>query len=208
MTPILHALAAPTRNRDTEYMPHGFLFVDEANLYLAAKNEGWEIDWDRFLQHLSSTFNVGRAYLYEGMPTERSILAGVPHATGGDIARIKNEKTARFRELRAYGYTVRHKPVATINGSNKCNFDVELTIDAIDQVASYDVFVLASGDGDFIRLVKYVRGCGKKVHVIGPSKANRQLRMEARGNFHSIDGMRSHISKSRPGSRPGPFALP
>ena len=197
MTPILRALAAHARDRDTEYMPHGFLFVDEANLYLAANNEGWEIDWGRFLQHLSSTFGVGRAFLYEGMPTERSILVGAPHATGDDIARIKHEKTARFRELRAYGYTVRHKPVATIHGLSKCNFDAELTIDAIDQVASYDAFILASGDGGFIRLVKYVRGCGKEVHVIGPSKANRQLRMEARGNFHSIDGMRSHISKKQ-----------
>ena len=197
MTPILRALAAHARDRDTEYMPHDFLFVDEANLYLAANNEGWEIDWGRFLQHLSSTFSVERAFLYEGMPTERSILVGAPHATGDDIARIKHEKTARFRELRAYGYTVRHKPVATIHGSNKCNFDVELTIDAIDQVASYDAFILASGDGGFIRLVKYVRGCGKEVHVIGPSKANRELRMEARGNFHSIDGMRSHISKKQ-----------
>jgi uncharacterized LabA/DUF88 family protein len=189
-------------------MSHAFLFVDEANLYLATKKEGWEIDWQRFITHISSAFPVSTAYLYEGTPTERSIRANIPRATIDDIIRIKKEKSARFRELRSYGYIVRHKPVATVNGSNKCNFDVELTIDAVDQLDNYDVLVLASGDGDFIRLVKYIRGRGKEVHIVGPKRSNKELRQEARGNFHSLEGMRSYISKDRPGSRPGPFALP
>jgi len=189
-------------------MSQAFLFVDEANLYNATNKDSWEIDWQRFLAHISSMFLVGAAYLYEGMPTEGSIIAKHPRSTVGDITRIRDEKSARFRELRSYGYVVRHKPVATVNGSNKCNFDVELTIDAIDQIGNYGIFVLASGDGDFIRLVKYMRGHGKEVHVVGPKKSNKELRQEARGNFHSLDGMRSYISKDRPGSRPGPFALP
>lgn len=170
--------------------------MDEANLYLAAKKEGWEIDWDRFLRHVSTMFNITAAYLYEGMPTERSIRANIPSATLRDIDRIRQQKKQRFRELRSYGYIVRHKPVSTVNGDNKCNFDVELTIDAVDQLVNYSDFVLASGDGDFIRLVKYVRGQGKRAHVIGPKRSNKELKAEARGNFHSLAGMRSYICKA------------
>lgn len=176
-------------------MSRAFLFVDEANLYLAAKKEGWEIDWQKFISHISKEFDIRAAYLYEGMPTERSIRLNTPGATLDDIDGIRDEKTRRFAELRSYGYIVRHKPVATINGTNKCNFDVELTIDAVDQIANYDIFVLASGDGDFIRLVKYMRGRGKTVYVVGPKKSNKELRLESRGNFQSLSGIRSHISK-------------
>ena len=52
---------------------------------------------------------------------------------------------------------------------NKCNFDVELTIDALDGMGDYDVFVLFSGDGDFVKLVKYLKGKKKKTVVIAPS---------------------------------------
>jgi len=82
-----------------------------------------------------------------------------------------------------------------MGGENKCNFDVEIAVDAIDQVSNYEIFVLASGDGDFIRLVKYLRGLGKEVHVIGPRKTNKELKREARGNFITLDGIRLYIEK-------------
>jgi len=45
---------------------------------------------------------------------------------------------------------------------------VELTIDALDGLDSYDVFVLMSGDGDFVKLIKYLKG-KKKTVIIAPS---------------------------------------
>ena len=53
---------------------------------------------------------------------------------------------------------------------HKCNFDVELTIDALDGMADYDVFVLFSGDGDFVKLIKYLKGKRKKTVVMPPSE--------------------------------------
>jgi len=34
----------------------------------------------------------------------------------------------------------------------------------------YDVFVLFSGDGDFLKLIKYLKGKQKKTVVIAPSE--------------------------------------
>ena len=177
-------------------MSKAFLFVDEANLYIAARNKGWKIDWVRFLSHVNIQFDIAEAFLYEGEPTESSIRIGRPTATDIEIAGEKKRKTKYFEKLRNAGYTVRHKPVSTINGRNKCNFDVEIAVDSIDRLNDYDTCVLASGDGDFIRLVKYLRGKGKEIHIIGPKKSSKELKKEARGNFKSIRGMRSHIKKS------------
>lgn len=53
---------------------------------------------------------------------------------------------------------------------HKCNFDVELTVDALDNIDHFENFVLVSGDGDFVRLVKYLKGKQKKTVVIAPSE--------------------------------------
>ncbi len=74
--------------------------------------------------------------------------------------------------MRNKGFRVRQKLVNRIYDSeekrfkHKCNFDVELTIDAIDSLDNYEVCVLCSGDGDFIKLIRYLKGKHKKVTVI------------------------------------------
>ncbi len=45
----------------------------------------------------------------------------------------------------------------------KCNFDVEITIDAIRLVDHYDTLALFSGDSDFSMLLKFLRRKGKKI---------------------------------------------
>jgi len=45
----------------------------------------------------------------------------------------------------------------------KCNFDVEIAIDAIRLMEHYDTFALFSGDSDFSILLKFLRRNGKKI---------------------------------------------
>ena len=48
----------------------------------------------------------------------------------------------------------------------KCNFDVEICIDAIKLLEKYDTICLFSSDADFISLVKYLRGKSKKIILV------------------------------------------
>ena len=48
----------------------------------------------------------------------------------------------------------------------KCNFDVEISVDAIKLADYYDTFCIFSGDSDFIQLVNFLKGKGKKVILI------------------------------------------
>lgn len=44
----------------------------------------------------------------------------------------------------------------------KCNFDVEISVDAVRLAQHYDTFCLLSGDSDFLHLIRYLRTEQKK----------------------------------------------
>lgn len=48
----------------------------------------------------------------------------------------------------------------------KCNFDVEICVDAIRLMDKYDTFCLFSSDADFVRLVEYLKKKNKKAILI------------------------------------------
>jgi uncharacterized LabA/DUF88 family protein len=48
----------------------------------------------------------------------------------------------------------------------KCNFDVEICVDAIRLLSQYVTFCLWSSDADFVSLIKYLKNNGKKVILI------------------------------------------
>jgi len=48
----------------------------------------------------------------------------------------------------------------------KCNFDVEICVDAIRLMNKYDTFCILSSDADFVSLITYLRNNRKKVILI------------------------------------------
>lgn len=61
----------------------------------------------------------------------------------------------------------------------KCNFDVEITIDALRLVESYQTFCLLSGDSDFARLAQFLKQRGKKIIVIASGQVYHTLKESA-----------------------------
>jgi len=67
----------------------------------------------------------------------------------------------------------------------KCNFDVEICVDAIRLLNKYDTFCLFSSDADFISLIKFLKNNHKKIilvkggYVQYPLKANSDLVINA-----------------------------
>lgn len=58
---------------------------------------------------------------------------------------------------------------------NKCNFDVEICVDAIRLLEQYKTFCLFSADADFTRLCEYLKKHGKKVIIIKGGFAQSHL---------------------------------
>ena len=56
-------------------------------------------------------------------------------------------------------------------GMKKADWDVGIAVDAIRISPSVDTVVLASGDGDFLQVVEYLKNQGKRVEVIAFGKS-------------------------------------
>lgn len=82
----------------------------------------------------------------------------------------ERQKHHPFRQaLRYMGYQIRERYMRNHKGLVKplhTDWDVGITIDAIDQLETFDTFVLASGDGDFGLLLQYLKGKGKRTVVL------------------------------------------
>lgn len=62
----------------------------------------------------------------------------------------------------------------TINGNQKSNCDVELTVDALNILKAGDDALIFTGDGDFSYLIKNLIEKGVTVSIISSTKANKR----------------------------------
>lgn len=61
----------------------------------------------------------------------------------------------------------------------KCNFDVEICVDAIRLMDRYDTFCLFSSDADFISLIKYLKNNRKKIILIKGGHVQHLLKVNS-----------------------------
>ena len=147
------------------------IFVDVQNVYYTSRQTfGKNFDYNKFL--LKAT---------EG----REVVTAVAYAIErGD------EKQYQFQNiLRAIGFDVKLKPfIQRSDGSAKGDWDVGITIDAMEYADSADVIILVSGDGDFDLLADKIReGKGKRVEVYGVAQLTAKSLINAASEFVPID---------------------
>nr|WP_288132042.1 NYN domain-containing protein [Microbulbifer sp.] len=103
----------------------------------------------------------------------------------------RDRKQKEFQNiLRAIGFEVKLKPfIQRSDGSAKGDWDVGITIDALEYAPEADVVVLVSGDGDFAILVDKLRvDKGKRVEVYGVESLTANALIEAASEYHPIAG--------------------
>jgi uncharacterized LabA/DUF88 family protein len=76
----------------------------------------------------------------------------------------------------------------------KCNFDVEISVDAIKMIDHYDTFCIFSGDADFVYLNNFLRKKGKKVIIIKGGYITTKLR-ESADLVINAQNIKKHIAK-------------
>ncbi len=136
------------------------VLIDVQNLYHSAKNlYGARVNFREILKLAVSQRNLIRAFAYV-----------VKTKTG--------EEKPFFEALTKLGIETRVRDLQEFfGGLKKADWDVGITVDAIRIADSVDSIVLASGDGDFIQLVEYLKNRGKRVEVIAFGKsASSKLR--------------------------------
>jgi uncharacterized protein (TIGR00288 family) len=109
------------------------------------------------------------------------------------------EEKSFFEALLKQGIELRSKDLQVFYGGlKKADWDVGITLDAVNLSSSVDVIVLISGDGDFIPLVDYLKNRGKIVEVMAFAKsASSKLQHEANNFIDLGSDPKRFLLKSR-----------
>ena len=147
------------------------IFVDVQNVYYTARQAyRRNFDYNSFWAKATEGRQVVNAFAY-------AIDRG-------------DQKQREFQNiLRSIGFEVKLKPyIQRADGSAKGDWDVGITIDALENSHQADVVILVSGDGDFDLLVEALRvGRGKVVEVYGVAPLTADSLVNAASKFIAID---------------------
>jgi uncharacterized LabA/DUF88 family protein len=164
------------------------LFIDGANLYSAAKNLGFDIDYRKLLEEFKKRSVLVRAYYYTAL--------------------VENEEYSPIRPLVDWldynGYQLVTKSAREyVDGTGRKRFrgdmDVEIAVDMLEMAEHADHMVLFSGDGDFRKLVEAVQRRGSRVTVVStvksqPPMVSDELRRQA-DNFVDLADLADIIGR-------------
>lgn len=147
------------------------IFVDVQNIYYTSKQVfKRNFDYNAFWARATKDRQVTKAFAY-------AIDRG-------------DQKQHEFQNiLRAIGFEVKLKPfIQRSDGSAKGDWDVGITIDAMEYSQDADVIVLVSGDGDFDLLVNKLRmDRGKKVEVYGVANLTANSLIQVASEFIPVE---------------------
>lgn len=95
----------------------------------------------------------------------------------------KHAQFGYFSRLRDFGYKVIVKAVKWYrddqgNRFGKADADLDLAVDALLQSSNLDRVLLATGDGDFVQVVRALQNRGCRVEVVAFENISRELREE------------------------------
>ena len=147
------------------------ILVDVQNVYYTTR--------ERFNAHFD--YNA----FWRRVTQDRQVLKANAYAIAS-----RHEKQRQFHHiLRGIGFEVKLKPfIQRMDGSAKGDWDVGITLDAIELAVQADVVVLVSGDGDFDLLAQRIREkYGKEVEVYGVESLTAQSLIDSATRFYPIE---------------------
>lgn len=156
------------------------IFIDGSNLFYAALQLGVEIDYTKLLYRLTAGAKLLRAFFYTG------------------VDRTNEKQQGFLLWMRRNGYRVISKDLVQLpDGSKKANLDVEIAVDLMALVGSYDTAVLVSGDGDLAYAVDAVSYRGARIEVVSLRSMTSDSLINVADRYIDLDQIREDIQKTR-----------
>jgi len=156
------------------------IFIDGSNLFYAALQLGVEIDYTKLLYRLTAGAKLLRAFFYTG------------------VDRTNEKQQGFLLWMRRNGYRVIAKDLIQLpDGSKKANLDVEIAVDLMALVGSYDTAVLVSGDGDLAYAVDAVSYRGARIEVVSLRSMTSDSLINVADRYIDLEQIREDIQKHR-----------
>ena len=161
------------------------ILIDTQNLYHSAKN----------LYKAKVNFKA----IVEAALGGRRLVRALSYVVNTE----SGEEAAFFDALEKVGIEIKTKDLQVFyGGAKKADWDVGMAIDAIKLAQKVDAIVIATGDGDFIPLVEYVKSQGCQVEAITFGRSASGRLREVVDDFIDLDeSPREYLIGYRPSNR-------
>ncbi len=158
------------------------VFIDTQNLYHCAKNlYQARVNFAAVLKEAVAGRNLVRAMAYV-------------------VTTESGEEKNFFEAMERMGIEIKTKDLQIfIGGAKKADWDVGLAMDAVRLAPKLDAIILASGDGDFVPLVEYLKNhTGNQVEVMSFGKSTSGKLKEVADQFTDLgDNPRKYLLINR-----------
>lgn len=146
------------------------VFIDAQNLYHSAKNlHKSRVNFENILDSA-----------VEGRRLVRAIAYVITTETG--------EEKSFFEALENMGIETKTKDLQIfVGGTKKADWDVGIAIDAIRMAPKVDTIAIASGDGDFVPLIEYLKNSGVQVEILSFGKSSSSKLIDVSDDFIDLD---------------------
>ncbi len=138
------------------------IYIDGNNLYRAAKDSGFKIDYLKFRGWLRQKYNPTGVYLFIGLVPTRATF---------------------YEYLQGCGFVLIFKQTISVGSTIKGNCDAELVLKVISDfyTRSFYTCILVTGDGDFGCLAEFLMKNDALNAVIAPSRARCSTLLRNKG---------------------------
>ena len=155
------------------------IFIDGSSLFYAALHLGVEIDYTKLLHCLVAGNKLLRPYFYTGVNS-------------------RNDKQHNFLLwMRRHGYRVVTKELIEFaDGSKKADLNIEITVDMMSLIGSYDTAVLVSGNGDLAYAVKAVSYRGVRVEIVSLNSMTSESLINVADAYVDLQEIKNRIQKN------------
>lgn len=185
------------------------IFIDGDNFFNTSRFLGWKINFRNLVDYFMERFDACLALANYYMGTISINSADIEEGTEEEIIKLIKQTDKSFKQRGFISYLCKGTYFSVITKAQKfikdaetgriitkCNFDVELAVDAVLYNKDYDIFVLASGDGDFTYLINTLKILGKEVYVISYKEyVAADLQNCVGHRFINVDDIREFVEK-------------
>jgi uncharacterized LabA/DUF88 family protein len=160
------------------------VFMDTQNLYHSAKIKyGANVNYEEIISAAVCGRQLVRAFAYV-------------------IKSDESNEGKFFEALEDIGIEIRIKDLQVFHtGAKKADWDVGIAVDMIRLTEKVDVVVLASGDGDFLEVMRFCQSRGVRVEVLAFKVTSNNKLMDEADLFVDLSDNRFLIGQRRGYSR-------
>ena len=201
-----------------------FVFVDASNLFYGGeKSLGWKIDYRKLLAYLKEKYKISKIMYFGGVEMHKfyfdyltnetvpidkleKYLAEVIKQEGSKLSEAMillldrhMQRVKFYLKLQKFGYKLYLKPVKIYEQEDgttkrKANCDVDMAFYLMKEKDNFDRVVVLSGDGDFLPVLKYLKGIGKEIIILARGQRTaREIKQFAGSNFRDFEYLKYRI---------------